>query len=229
MSSYGIRVIFADDHPVLALANRQIVGSVPSIVCVGEARNSTELVELLQHTPCDVLVTDYAMPGGEYGDGHALISFLSRRYPNLKMVVMTMMDNPLVLRSLVRQRVGCVISKSDDPANLIPAIHAAYRGDRFASPRVQLLLRASPAAHRFRDGGSLQALSQRELEVVRLFVSGMTVSEIALDLRRTKQTISTQKLNAMRKLGIERDSDLFRYTNEVGLLSATAIDAIVDA
>jgi len=220
MSSYGIRVIFADDHPVLALANRQIVEPVPSIVCVGEARNSTELVELLQHTPCDVLVTDYAMPGGEYGDGRALISFLSRRYPGLKVVVMTMMDNPMVLRSLFRQRIHCIVSKSDDPGNLVPAIHAAFRGERFASPRVASLMSARTDFDRVHNDVSLQILSLRELEVVRLFVSGMTVSEIAAELRRTKQTISTQKLSAMRKLGISRDSDLFKYAHEVGLLAS---------
>ncbi len=116
MSRYGIRVIFADDHPVLTLANRHVVAAVPTIACVGDARNSTELVDLLQRTPCDVLVTDYAMPGGEYGDGRTLISFLTRRYPALKLVVTTMMDNPMVLRSLFGQRIHCVVSKSDDPA-----------------------------------------------------------------------------------------------------------------
>jgi two-component system capsular synthesis response regulator RcsB len=50
----------------------------------------------------------------------------------------------------------------------------------------------------------------------------MTVSEIAAVLRRTKQTISTQKLNAMRKLGIDRDGDLYRYANEVGLVASVS-------
>ena len=222
MSRYGIRVIFADDHPVLTLANRHVVAAVPTIACVGDARNSTELVDLLQRTPCDVLVTDYAMPGGEYGDGRTLISFLTRRYPALKLVVMTMMDNPMVLRSLFSQRIHCVVSKSDDPGHLVPAIHAAFRGERFVSPRVESLLEAWPVTEGSGGDARLRALSQRELEVVRLFVSGMTVSEIAAVLRRTKQTISTQKLNAMRKLGIERDGDLFRYANEVGLVASAS-------
>ncbi|MNY30650.1 Transcriptional regulatory protein RcsB [compost metagenome] len=105
---------------------------------------------------------------------------------------------------------------------MVPAIHAAHRGDRYVSPRVESLLEAWPVTEGNGAETRLSGLSQRELEVVRLFVSGMTVSEIAGILRRTKQTISTQKLNAMRKLGIERDGDLYRYANEVGLVASAS-------
>ena len=65
-------------------------------------------------------------------------------------------------------------------------------------------------------------LSKRELEVVRLFVSGMTITEIAAQLKRSIKTISTQKNTAMRKLGIERDSELFQYAQSNGLLNLSA-------
>ncbi|MEA9982701.1 LuxR C-terminal-related transcriptional regulator, partial [Herbaspirillum sp. RTI4] len=63
-----------------------------------------------------------------------------------------------------------------------------------------------------------RGLTPRELEVVRLFVAGMTVNEIAGHVHRSKQTISSQKNTAMKKLGIERDADLFKYALEFGFL-----------
>jgi two-component system capsular synthesis response regulator RcsB len=65
-------------------------------------------------------------------------------------------------------------------------------------------------------------LSKREPEVVRLFVSGMTITEIAAQLKRSIKTISTQKNAAMRELGIERDSELFKYAQSNGLLNLSA-------
>jgi two-component system capsular synthesis response regulator RcsB len=65
-------------------------------------------------------------------------------------------------------------------------------------------------------------LSRRELEVVRLFVSGMTIKEISEQLNRSIKTISTQKNTAMRKLGIDRDSELFQYAQSNGLLNLSS-------
>jgi two-component system capsular synthesis response regulator RcsB len=65
-------------------------------------------------------------------------------------------------------------------------------------------------------------LSKRALEVVRLFVSGMTITEIAAQLKRSIKTISTQKNTAMRTLGIERESELFQYAKSNGLLNISA-------
>jgi two-component system capsular synthesis response regulator RcsB len=68
-------------------------------------------------------------------------------------------------------------------------------------------------------------LSKRELEVVRLFVSGMTIKEISEQLNRSIKTISTQKNTAMRKLGIDRDSELFQYAQSNGLLNLSSYSA----
>ncbi|MCW3477994.1 LuxR C-terminal-related transcriptional regulator [Neisseriaceae bacterium JH1-16] len=69
---------------------------------------------------------------------------------------------------------------------------------------------------------NLPALSRREIEVVRLFVSGLTINEIAARLHLSKQTVSAQKVSAMKKLGLQREADLYRYAIEVGLLPSSA-------
>ncbi|MBC8749119.1 two-component system capsular synthesis response regulator RcsB [Paraburkholderia sp. WC7.3g] len=219
MAASEIRVILADDHPMMLIGIEHEFAEVSTIQLVGTARNSTELIALLNSKPCDVLVSDYAMPAGEYGDGIALFSLIKRRYPDLKIVVLTMLDNPAVVRALVMQGVTCVVSKSDAATHLIPAVHAVHHGGKYYSPTINEIVQSIDWNRRGR--GSSDVLSQRESEVVRLLASGLTVNEIAERLSRSKKTISTQKSKAMEKLGIEREIDLFRYALENGMVTSS--------
>src|SRR5437870_2209670 len=113
MKQFSVNLVIADDHPAVRIGIKAVLDPASTIVVQGTVRNSTELIGVLESQPCDVLVTDYAMPGGEYGDGITLLKFIQRRYPELKIIVMTMMDNPGVLRTLVTLGVSCILSKSD--------------------------------------------------------------------------------------------------------------------
>ncbi|KVN28529.1 LuxR family transcriptional regulator [Burkholderia pyrrocinia] len=218
MDEFFVRVMVADDHPASALGMSQALQGNSTIKLVGTVSNSTDLVAALDAQQSDVLVLDYVMPGGKYGDGLALLSFLQRRYPALHIVTITMIDNPSVLRAIHKQGVSCILSKSDAISHLIGAVHAAYVGANYLSPFIKQLLQdveAAPVA---------RALTTREIEVVRLFSAGYTVGEIAAQLHRSKQTISSQKSSAMKKLGIIRDADLIRYADE-GTLPESAESA----
>jgi two-component system capsular synthesis response regulator RcsB len=94
------------------------------------------------------------------------------------------------------------------------------RGQEYLGPSVKAALDSMGIGASGQQRGVI--LSKRELEVVRLFVSGMTITEIAGQLRRSIKTISTQKNTAMRKLGIERDSELFQYAQSNGLMNLSA-------
>jgi two-component system, NarL family, captular synthesis response regulator RcsB len=210
-----INVVLADDHPALVAGVKYALDSVKTIKVTGTAPNSSKIVELLDTVPCDVLVTDYAMPNGAYGDGIGLFSYLRRRYPDLKIVVFTTVDNPAIVREVARLGVHSYINKTDDIDRLISAIHAVYaHAVYFPNEAVRQHLSMKPAS-----GNTVERveLSKREVEVIRLYVSGMSIGEIAKKLNRSKQTISSQKVTAMRKLGIVRDAELFRYAWETGL------------
>ncbi len=219
MSSFSIGVVLADDHPGMIAGVSHELSSVDTIVLKGHATNSTDLVKLLESTPCDVLVSDYAMPTGEYGDGITLFGFIGRRFPQVRLVVLTMLDSPAILGSLDDIGVRAIVSKSDAVSHLVPAIHAAHTGGKYHSPTVAAVLEAREAQ---RAGAPASTeLSPREAEVVRLYVSGLRVDEIAERLNRSKKTISTQKNRAMEKLGILRDADLFKYAAEHGWLTSS--------
>ncbi len=219
MDNFSIRVAIVDDHPVMIMGVMEELSVVSAITLIGSARNSTELIAILDDKQCDVLVSDYSMPGGEYGDGIALFSFIQRRYPLTKIVVLTMLDNPAVLRSLTTAGILCVVSKSDAVSHLVPAIYAAHTGGTYYSPKINSI---SETIRISRSGlSAARALTQRESEVVRLYASGLTVNQIAAQLNRSKKTISTQKTKAMEKLGIKQDVDLLRYAIENSLVASS--------
>lgn len=212
MNHAKIRLVLADDHPALLAGILHELKPLQSLEIIGTASNSTEIVEILARASCDVLITDYAMPGGQFGDGISFLSFLRRRFPDVNVIVFTMLDNPAITNEMSSLGIKAVLSKSDDVSHLISAIHAVKGGAAYFSPTA--LSQAGPA----RTEGA-QALSMREAEVVRLYIAGRSVKEIAEQLHRSKQTVSAQKMSAMRKLGIERDADLFRFAYETGLVS----------
>jgi len=210
MTQLSIRVAVADDHPVIRLGVQSVLDEAPALHCIGAVQDSTELVALLQREPCDVLVTDYAMPGGAHGDGLALLDFLAAHFPQLRIVVMTGLDQPSLLNRLDAHGVHGIVSKGDDLQHVQSAVMAAYANRRFLSPSVAGMLDR-------REQRRVTALSPREQEVVELFIAGLSVAEIARKLDRKKQTVSTQKNNAMRKLGIERDAELLTFAADLGL------------
>ncbi|MBU9297930.1 DNA-binding response regulator [Burkholderia multivorans] len=215
MNELRIGVVLADDHPGMIVGVSHELSRMKEIELRGHAANSTELVELLETTPCDVLVSDYAMPGGQYGDGIALFSFIRRRFPDVKLVVLTMLDNAAILGALDDIGVRAIVSKADAVSYLFPAILTAHAGDlKFHSPTVSDVLKKREA--RLAKPNAKSELSLRETEVVRMFVSGMRVDDIAEKLNRSKKTVSTHKARAMEKLGIKSDTDLIKYAVEHG-------------
>lgn len=166
---------------------------------------------------CDVALVDYAMRGNGQMEGLALLGYLRRTYPEIGIVAMVTYENPVIIRSILERNVASVVSKFDDIGHIVTAIHACYGGGKYLSPLIKRSLET------VNDGGNKRAskLSPREIEVIRLYLSGLSVSQIAERLKKGRQTISAQKVNAMKKLGVTSDVELIRC--------ATCLDLIDEA
>lgn len=211
MSHPIIRVAIADDHPVIRMGIEAAIDEIPTLTCIGAVADSSALVALLEQTGCDVVVTDYAMPGGAHGDGLQLLAYLRQTFPDLRLIVMTGLDQPAMIQSLHASGIDHILSKADDTSHVPAAIAAAWANRRYLSPSIAQMLPARGAPR------ATAALSPREHEVLVLYVSGLSINEIAERLDRRKQTISTQKTAGMAKLGIDKDADLFKFATELGL------------
>jgi two-component system capsular synthesis response regulator RcsB len=209
-----IKVLIADDHPIVLNGIALYLAEQQDIEVVGKAKNSTELVRLLDTIPCDVIITDYSMPGGQIGDGLPMLKTLRRKYPRTRLVVITMLDNPALIRDMKDLGVSVILNKADRVDYLLPAVWASFRGQNFFPPSVQEILATAGL-----DRPKLRAqLSQRELEVLRQCAAGAPIVEIARLSNRSSKTVSAQKSVAMKKLGLTNDYELYQYALTHGLI-----------
>lgn len=211
----ALRIFVADDHAVVLAGVRAILQRARPSLALTTADSGDELLELLGREPCDVLVTDFAMPqnDGRGQDGLRMLRTIRRNHPQLRIVVLTMIDNPSLLRAILELGVLGLVGKASAIEDLPAAIDAVAAGRGYISNDLQAGLAAEA------DKPAASGLSAREVEVVRLFAEGLSVSEIAQRLHRSVKTISHQKVDAMRKLGIENHSQLYAYAREHGLKS----------
>lgn len=204
-----IKVVIADDHPVVLVGLREIILRDARFELVGEAVSSSQLVTLLASNQPELVITDFNMPGDDtYGDGLQLIEFISECFPAVKILVLTMVSNQLIISRLLEMGVAGVIAKNHIHEEIGKALNALANDRPYIAPSVQAMsVLANPKVidERFSN------LSPREVEVLRLYVTGNSVSEIARLLNRSVKTVSTQKVSAMHKLEVLTDHALLTY------------------
>jgi two-component system capsular synthesis response regulator RcsB len=209
-----IRVIVADDHDCVRVGVSRLLQAAPHIELVGEAADTRGLAELLDTCVCDVVVSDINMPGIQ-GASNA-VSFLRRLLrgrPHPCVVVLTMICHAHMLSGLLHIGVGGIVDKRETATALLDAIETAFAGHVYVSEQARVAMETADMPPQLRAG----VLSAREWEVFQLYVQGLAVHEIAARLQRSGKTISTQKRSAMRKLGLETESDLIDYARQIGL------------
>lgn len=207
-----MRVIAIDDHPLVLTAIAQIVNDLPSVQLVGRSSTITGLLELLARHACDVLIADYSLPREDAADGLTLVKRIQRQYPALKILVFTMQDNAAIIRIIVENGVAAVVSKRDPLNHIAIALERLSGGLTYQSPTIQTLLDEN--WHTLSGG----ALSDKELEVLRLFAAGMSMTEVAVKINRTVKTASAHKISAMRKIGAKNDSELYTALRDLRFL-----------
>lgn len=209
-----IRIVVADDHHCVRAGVRYLLQSSLNCEIVGEATDTYGLAELLDIQACDIVISDIGMPGID-GTSNS-VSFLRRvlrGWPRPRVIVLTMLHHPHMLAGLLHIGVNGIVNKCDTASALIDAIEAVVAGRVHLSEQARLAIEAADPAPQLRAG----MLSAREWEVFQLYVQGMAVNRIAARLQRSGKTISTQKRSAMRKLGLETDSELINYARQIGL------------
>lgn len=204
------RVVVADDHLVVVMGLSKVLESEPGVYLVATATSISKLMEVLQEAPCDVLVCDYSFDGDTEPDGLQLLERIRRLYPDVKIILLTAHDDIMIVQQALRLGVVGFLSKvSEEFSSLPTVIESILEGKIYLDPKTSEQMVRHMIANQTSSGSSSSAgLSPREMEVLRLFGRGMTVTEIAQYTNRSLKTISTQKKNAMIKLGARNDVEL---------------------
>jgi two-component system capsular synthesis response regulator RcsB len=211
-----IRVILADDHPIVLLGIKNALREASDITVVAEAATPEALFTALEQHGCDVLVTDFTMPSEQAPDGLAMLAQLGQRYPKLRVVVLTRMTTPAMIAPIARAGVCGLVEKSAAIQDIKTAIHRAAAGLPYFTESIRAELAALGLVASEQRTGT--ALSPREIEVLRLFANGYTNNQIAAILGVSAKTTSRQKKDAMRKLAARNDAELFSYARDLGLV-----------
>ncbi|WP_081397708.1 response regulator transcription factor [Achromobacter xylosoxidans] len=202
------KVLLADDHPMVIVGLRKVLENGGRYRVVGHASSPSELVKHMRDLSPDIVITDYNMPGDSiYADGLTLVGYLRRNFPQVRLLIYTMITSPVLVTSLYEAGVHGVLSKNHEQAEILVALEtiAANRiyhktGPAFASNRNSLDATAR-----------IGTLSPREMEILRHFLVGVSVGDIARIMNRSVKTISTHKVSAMHKLGVRTDHELVMF------------------
>lgn len=210
-----IRIVLADDHPLVTAGIRHMLSQRPDFDVVAEARTPDALIEAIIALRPQVVITDYNMPGPtRFGDGIKLVSHIRNNYPDIRIVVLTMISSPVIASSLYGLGVSAVLLKSHDLSELTNSITSMILEKRRPPGRRK--------AGQIDEGvdDRIAQLTPKEMEVLRYLFSGMSVSEIALHVNRSVTTVSSHKMAAMRKLGAENDHELIMFCVHNGLFTS---------
>lgn len=209
------RVIVADDHPIVLKGIGLALARDGLAQVVAEAGSPEGLRAALACTPCDALITDFSMPGSEH-DGLAMLDDVRTRHPHLPIMVITTIANPALYREILSIGVLGLVGKSGDARDIPDALREILAGHVYLGASVQAVLGVEQGTP-VDTSGRLADLSPRELEILRLFAAGNSVTDIARATGRGLSTISQQKSSAMRKLRLANDTEVFEYIERLRL------------
>jgi len=204
-----IRVLLADDHPVVRAGLRGMLAAEPGIEVAGEAASGPEAVAQARAGAYDVILMDLRMPGG---DGVAATAQIIASSPGARILILTTYETDAdILRAVEAGATGYLL-KDATPAELADAVRAAARGETVLAPSVAGRL----VTHVRRP--PRESLSARETEVLALVAWGRTNAEIGRALYISEATVKTHLLRAFGKLGVSGRTAAVTTAIERGLL-----------
>ena len=213
-----IRVLVADDHAIIREGLRVMLGNQPDMEVVGTASNGYEAIRLVDQKEPDVVIIDISMPEL---NGIEAISQMLPRHPYIKIIVLSIHETkPYVYRTLKAGAKGYLI-KETAGLEVVDAVRAVYRGERYLSQRISDLL--TDASYRNfempMEGSPLEQLSSREREILQLVAEGKTSQEIGERLSISSKTVDTYRSRLMRKIGVEDVTGLVKFAIQHGVIS----------
>ena len=209
-----IRILIADDHPIVRQGLRRIVEADPGMTITGEAGDAAALLAALETSATDLVLLDVSMPGAPFLE---TLGALRARHPSIRVLTLSVHPEEQWAVRALRAGSSGYLTKDHSPDQLLDAIRRVYRGGKYVSPTL-----AEHLAKQLEGGGERaphELLSDREFEVMRRLGNGLTVSQIAEELSLSVKTVSTYRARILEKMGVATNADLVRYASRYGLIA----------
>jgi DNA-binding NarL/FixJ family response regulator len=206
-----IKILLVDDHAVVREGYRRLLESEPNLLIVGEASDSPQACQSARALRPDVVVMDIALPGIS---GIEATRRLLNEQPDLRVLIFSMYDDAIYASRALEAGALDYLSKASAPEVLVKAIYAVARGESYLSSDVAANI-ARSAAQSTRS--EVDALTPRQLEVLRLLVQGETIKSISEKLGLSEKTIANQQWAIRAKLGARNSAQLALLAAKIGL------------
>jgi DNA-binding NarL/FixJ family response regulator len=201
-----VKILLVDDHAMVRAGLQRILGEDIKPAIFGEADSSAAALDRVRTEPWDIVVLDLSLPGRSgletVKDIHALRS-------GLPILVMTMYAEDQYAVRAFRAGAAGYITKGSSPDDLVAAVRKVAAGGKYVSPLAGEALATGLGSRS--EASAHASLSDRELQVLRMFGAGKTVGEIGADLALSPKTVSTYRARILQKLGMRTTAQLVHY------------------
>ncbi len=219
-----IKLILTDDHQIVRDGIKALLKDEQKIEVVGEASDGIELIKLLDTTFADLVLLDISMPNK---DGFETVQHLKSHYPNLKVLVLSMLTQESYVSKMLEAGASGYILKNVGKEELTSAIGLVASGTTYICSEIAIgLLKKNGVDPGIANGGKAEvskeqqkSISKRELEVLTLIAEGFTNAEIADKLFTSKRTIETHRQNLLEKTQMKNTATLIKYALKQGIIS----------
>lgn len=210
-----IKILIADDHPIVRRGLRELIEDEADMIVECEASSSDETINNLRLSKIDVVLLDISMPGKS---GLDLLQDLKNEFPEIRILVLSALAEEIYAKRALKGGAHGFINKESAPEELIQAIRKVHSGKKYVSPQLAEILvnDLSDDNPKFLH----DKLSDREFEVLRMIGSGKSVGDIAKHLKLSITTISTYRTRILEKMGLKNNSEIIQYCINEKLLNS---------
>lgn len=209
-----IKIAIADDHPLVINGLHHLLGNCADMEIMGSYLSGKELLADLATKQPDVLLLDITMPGQT---GDELAEIISEKYPQIRMLALTNLDNVYYIKTMLRKGVHGYVLKTTRDETLLSAIRTVYNGEQFLEPVLKEKV-INDALQAKRQVSANPILSRREKEVLQYIASNLTSQQIADKLFVSKRTIDNHRLSLLMKLDAKNVAALVKKGIQLGLI-----------
>lgn len=208
-----IRLLLADDHPLIRAGFKAMLGKNQRFEIVGEAENGKELIELADILTPDVILADINMP---VINGLVALEKIKTKHPVIKFIILTMYEEREYILNALKSGAAGYLLKNIERFDLEKAIISVYEGGKYFSPLVTNILAESAIKP---DGPDLGDISPREKEVLELVAQGYSTKLIADKLGIGIRTVESHRINMLKKMKVNNSAELIKKAIELKILT----------
>ena len=209
-----IKVSIVDDHPMVLSGLQQMLSGYASIEISGLYEDGMTLVNSLQQEQPDVILLDLHLP---HKMGDKLVPKILRKYPEIKIIALTSMDSSFYIYNLIQEGASGYLLKNTPVERIVEAIETVHKGGVYLEKDLREKMESFAQRIKYREALN-PGLTQKEKEVMKLTVQGLTLQEIAERLFLGQRTVEYYRTNLLLKMDVKNMAELVRKSIETGLI-----------